>query len=876
MKAHGHIYLANLIIRDLENGGGYLNIPGMGEYVVPPVVRNTILNNKEAFRAGALGPDAYPDVVFGQMYIHTKEDINSGLWLMIMFEELKYADMGNKDGQAAFAFTLGFMMHYSTDLFTHTYVNEYAGGPFKMSDTKNVKRHIALESYIDRKIPANMKIGDLINVKAPAQFVINCFGKYYKKYGLDISGDLRSSGEYDKYASGTRLDFNSKTPFSLLLELRKTLRRFVDKYQPYRGNILKYAALTNAAGYADKWIADIDRALISWIGVSDRIASAMVDPNKDTFDEATSAIGSWKWDLASAVGIPDAIVKILSLVPDLMDLIPIVKDIKDYIEKKFFELLLKIICGLFDNVAEWRDAIKNPEKAMNSSLFKDGKETTNKVDRELGNFGKETNTSKQTFKAFADSLSMAKLCLLGTDNLNTIFSGSKISFKAIEALDGYDRIRVRIKTKNAWFAGTDDDVFFGVDLHDGRSFRTLCDRPGVNDFERGSEREYVLELPYNVRTSLMKSFYVEKKRVPSAGGDWNVEWAHVRIGNHDFGKKGINKILKKDQRHYFTDNMTNKDMRTLLCTDSRIVAFIKSLDECDQWKFAQFSEHTNFKKIFGIGGSGTTAADGAGTGTAPPLKQDPFVLAKNDKEDPPGLHPSTPPNDPEPLLIHRKGCKYQGTLVADLGLFAYPKDALSAALEKGYKDIGLCREFKAPLKNYVLAENPDYPEKSYVRPRTSKTSFVNDPTPLLVHDAGCKYIGPFVTDLGWLDKPWTARSVACEKGYEGVGLCGEFNIMIDPIESVVPIDMRPFGFLEDLKKIENIADILRNEPDSLPGFTFDKGNIDPVPDSILKELGADDVLVSIGDKFQVVGRKDLEIFTTTGRLDIKFDPKLKV
>ena len=74
-----------------------------------------------------MGPDFFPDLIFGQMRIHATY---SGRWIERMMEELRLMPPNTREQQQAIAFYCGYMMHYAGDMFTHDYINGYAKGWF--------------------------------------------------------------------------------------------------------------------------------------------------------------------------------------------------------------------------------------------------------------------------------------------------------------------------------------------------------------------------------------------------------------------------------------------------------------------------------------------------------------------------------------------------------------------------------------------------------------------------------------------------------------------------------------------------------------------------------------------------------------------------
>jgi hypothetical protein len=123
---------------------------------------------------GHIGPDAFPDILVGQMIVHpgVKRAWKSDEWLRYVYQRA-----GADPSRLAYA--LGNLGHAAGDVFAHTYVNLYAGDSFVLGDgeTDVELRHYALESFIDRHTPPlrdafGHSIGDPANVvRAPARFL---------------------------------------------------------------------------------------------------------------------------------------------------------------------------------------------------------------------------------------------------------------------------------------------------------------------------------------------------------------------------------------------------------------------------------------------------------------------------------------------------------------------------------------------------------------------------------------------------------------------------------------------------------------------------------------------------------------------------------
>lgn len=158
-----HLYVADRVLDDIKSGKANL----------PPGIEEDILNNPDAFRAGALGPD----MLNGQLS-HTKDAAGIAERLMAA------AVASNRAESLAYAY--GYLVHMSADMKGHPLVNQYAGGkPYDYDEeagmmpevTKNNPNylHVYAEGAIDKLIWANMrqeernKMSSLLTIMKPGQ-----------------------------------------------------------------------------------------------------------------------------------------------------------------------------------------------------------------------------------------------------------------------------------------------------------------------------------------------------------------------------------------------------------------------------------------------------------------------------------------------------------------------------------------------------------------------------------------------------------------------------------------------------------------------------------------------------------------------------------
>lgn len=187
MKPKTHVFLAEIALQDALKDGK-VTIYGtdytkgtvgsaIGDFDVDPRALVALQTNAAQFRAGVLGPDAYPDILTGQEIIHpagkdtpgqpSRVDINTGgpgsnPWLEYLYS--RAFNGCNPDGSvphsadqsaANQAFVLGYLAHAAADMYAHTLINYYAGGPFHFTPTPdNAIKHMVMEGYIEKRTSA--------------------------------------------------------------------------------------------------------------------------------------------------------------------------------------------------------------------------------------------------------------------------------------------------------------------------------------------------------------------------------------------------------------------------------------------------------------------------------------------------------------------------------------------------------------------------------------------------------------------------------------------------------------------------------------------------------------------------------------------------
>ena len=127
-KTHG--FSANLLLKEAEDGK--VTVDGK-DYTIPEEYLNALRQYPNAFRAGTLGPDFYPDMLTGQSYIHPYDaaaGVGVGDWLMELVKGVNSLPKDSNARKEALAFTLGMAIHFAGDQFGHDFINAFAGGAY--------------------------------------------------------------------------------------------------------------------------------------------------------------------------------------------------------------------------------------------------------------------------------------------------------------------------------------------------------------------------------------------------------------------------------------------------------------------------------------------------------------------------------------------------------------------------------------------------------------------------------------------------------------------------------------------------------------------------------------------------------------------------
>lgn len=416
-KPKTHVYLSEEALRDaLDDGKVTIRetdyrtgriVGELGRFDVDPAILAALRAAPQQYRAGVLGPDAYPDILTGQQVIHpdAAEDVGPGAggsnaWLTHLWRR---GFVDNPSPQIR-AFTVGYLTHAAGDIFAHTYVNHFAGGEFQLvPDPTNATKHLVLEGYIGKRTPATISaISSSVRTGGPVD------PRKREDLGLEpdatpatatyhgvVTGEQTSISGVEDFIyqeltfarPGSVLEqkllkgdgVSRSIPF-IFSKLRNGLQAQVSDYDRTRlaksgPERLAYAALNGpAAEYKRAWIKDIDDGLAAFPAVSHEIAKAIV------YNEAGSDMARAKAvmdryvveHLASMAGAPDAAVATAAFISSVIDgILPApVRDAFRAMMQAPLDAMVKGVSGKTPD--QWGDYLKNPENHFNEVMNRPG------------------------------------------------------------------------------------------------------------------------------------------------------------------------------------------------------------------------------------------------------------------------------------------------------------------------------------------------------------------------------------------------------------------------------------------------------------------------------------------------------------------------
>ncbi len=428
-KPNTHVYFAERAMEDALDGTVTLrkmnhfstptgNEPELGNFLADPAIVDALNRFPRAFRAGVLGPDAYPDLMTGQSVIHAEDadhGAGSDAWLVFIYDSARATN-----DPEVLAFAVGFLAHAAGDQYGHTMVNAYAGGPFALG--ANALTHIDVEGYIGKKTPPpldwNADIGP--NVKA-----------FIYRTMVDATAGTHARTLYDR-KSGVGL---VTLPY-IFSVLRDSLLAFVQNYRSDLAFFAERASNTSfpvngiwaaayvghltvvgpLALYAEAWISDIDAGLRALPDVSMRVASTLLFSPSPNYLGAKNILDDyWRHHVKSMLGVPDIIVAVSNFAEDVVAAVLPWNPI-DVLKEAILEYLIQQATQA--SPTEWMQHFTSPELTLEPAGRTERRDELNGLMALDGG----TQLAWQRFPAGSNTVTMIKLLLLGDSGLRQLFT----------------------------------------------------------------------------------------------------------------------------------------------------------------------------------------------------------------------------------------------------------------------------------------------------------------------------------------------------------------------------------------------------------------------------------------------------------------------
>jgi len=386
-KPKTHIYLAQQVLNEVYACDSVTiygsNDSAIGRFAVE---HNTLMAIKiypAQFRAGAIGPDGYPDILTGQMLIHPR-DPGTYRWLKYL-RNLTRSSSGSDR-----AFVAGYFTHAAGDLFGHTFINHFAGGPFELGI--NAVKHTVVESYLDNHLPPTLTMSG-----APLAESDVSIGNGIDKFIHDNMVVATPGSELDvNLLTGQRGKFSVPRVFSSLRNsLQSSISGYYARVSEYGRQYDATVAAAQACGwldfscsktalytkagiiagekaayrvvngpiitYKEHWRDDIDAGLLAWPALSHEMALSLFGTGPTDIGRAQTACGNYVLDhLLSMAGAPDAFGHTIAFILDVLKAImpQFIIDAIDVMKKDLFNFLLTNTIGMTTD--ETKEYFSNP------------------------------------------------------------------------------------------------------------------------------------------------------------------------------------------------------------------------------------------------------------------------------------------------------------------------------------------------------------------------------------------------------------------------------------------------------------------------------------------------------------------------------------
>ncbi len=472
-----HMFLAEEVLREvmlhgkisIHRSNYILGTVGekIGDYEIDPQLKNAIWSNPAHFRAGVLGPDVYPDIATGQQIIHPEEShaqtgsvAGHDSWLRHLWN----LSRNPATPAQAKSFVAGMMTHAAGDMFGHTFVNHYTGGPFSYEpDRQNAVKHVILDAYVGKRTPRVIAYTGLpltrndVSITGLEDFIYKTFinatpgsvldqtllrGKHASKSIPRIYSDLRRDLQRDITAYHAQVaDYNARakqhtdaasackltdTSCSATWQLAQAAAIEVEK-------TAFLAANSASVSYKESWRNNIDTGLKALPGYSHRIGLELVYSPDETggVSKARTIADEYRnLHLIPMSGPPTAVGLVLQTITDVKKaIIPAaVQQVVDDLQRAPLDAILFVAYGI--TTQDLEQYLAAPQTHFNTEMAKGQGQRTSLVEMNINElkltdsgYGNPMDlVDYRKVPALYNSVVLTKLLLLSPAALSQLFN----------------------------------------------------------------------------------------------------------------------------------------------------------------------------------------------------------------------------------------------------------------------------------------------------------------------------------------------------------------------------------------------------------------------------------------------------------------------
>ena len=425
-------------------------IEEIGTYAVDSDTLSALRTAAPQYRAGILGPDAYPDMLTGQQVIHPSSAETgiaggSDAWLSYLWDRASTTNTPEVR-----AFTVGYLTHAAGDVYGHTFVNNFSGGSFAIAPPHgpaNAVKHIVVEGYVDKRVDKRAMDADFFNVS------IGGVEDFIYKNMIDASPGTVLDQELLR-AGGSGTDFSVPRIFS---SLRASLQQDIDDYYATKADydrraddcapldfscsktfiLAEKAAYVAANGiqttYKEAWRGDIESGLQAWPAVSHEVAKALFfNPSRSSDTQRAEAVlQDYSFNhLLSMAGAPDFVGLTAGTVNGIIEAITpdfLIEPIRQ-MKEDMLNAMLESAIGM--DKQELKNYLTNPEQYFDSVIGSGAGESVTLQDfnsqylkiSDTGYNNPNEHFDPNLVPAAYNTIVMSKLALLSQGEVNRLLS----------------------------------------------------------------------------------------------------------------------------------------------------------------------------------------------------------------------------------------------------------------------------------------------------------------------------------------------------------------------------------------------------------------------------------------------------------------------